>query len=34
VKGSGSVEDLFDVAEDDTDIYSDEENTKAKKDFK
>jgi hypothetical protein len=31
VKGSGSVEDPFHVAEDDTDIYSDKENTKAKK---
>jgi hypothetical protein len=31
VKGSGSIEDLVDLAEEDTDIYSDEENTKAKK---
>jgi hypothetical protein len=31
VKGSGSVEDPFDIADDDRDIYSDEENTKAKK---
>jgi hypothetical protein len=29
VKGSGSAEDPFDIA--DTDIYSDKENTKAKK---
>jgi hypothetical protein len=31
VKGSGSIEDPFDVADDDTDIYSDDENPKIKK---
>jgi hypothetical protein len=31
IKGSKSIEDPFDVADDDTDIYSDEENPKAKK---
>jgi hypothetical protein len=31
IKGSGSVEDPFDIADDNTDIYSDEENPKAKK---
>jgi hypothetical protein len=31
IKGSGSVEDPVDLAEEDTDIYSDEENPKAKK---
>jgi hypothetical protein len=31
IKGSGSVEDPFDIADEDTNLYSDEENTKAKK---
>jgi hypothetical protein len=31
IKGSGSVEDPFDIADDDTNLYSNEENTKAKK---
>jgi hypothetical protein len=31
IKGSGSIEDPFDVADDDTDIYSDDDNPKAKK---
>jgi hypothetical protein len=31
IKGSGSVEDPLDIADEDTDIYSDEENPKAKK---
>jgi hypothetical protein len=31
IKGPGSIQNPFNIAEDDTDIYSDEENTKAKK---
>jgi hypothetical protein len=31
IKGSGSIEDPFDIAEDDTDIYSDDDNPKSKK---
>jgi hypothetical protein len=31
IKGSGSTTDPLDMTEDDTDIYSDEENSKEKK---